>query len=70
MFIGGIVSGHLNVIVESLIICAFCSVGLATYTYFLYYKSKLFNLIDNMESSLNESKIVYVSEGNRMRKRE
>lgn len=62
MLTGAIVSENLNIIVESLICSTFCFVALTMYTYMLYYKSKLFNLIDGIESSMNESKLLHFME--------
>lgn len=58
LFTGAIASGNLTEIIESFILGMNCSVPLVIYTYILYYKSKLFSLIDDIESSLNESKMI------------
>lgn len=58
MFTGAIVSDDLNVIIESFIFGMNCLSPLVIYTYFVYYKSKLFDLIDNIERCLNASKMI------------
>lgn len=54
---GSIVSNDLAVIVQSFLVFMNCSVTLVMFSYILYYKSTFFTLIDEMECSINESKI-------------
>lgn len=53
---GTFVSNDVMVIVECFIFSMNCFIPLVLYTYMLFFKSKLFNLIDKLEITLNERK--------------
>lgn len=55
MAVGIFVSDDIAVIVECIIFSTFCFAPLVMYAYMMHFKSKLFNIIEALESTMNES---------------
>lgn len=58
MFIATIVSDNLSVKISCFFVFITCLFIITIYVYILCNKSKLFNLVDELEKSINESKLL------------